>query len=312
MSAMSVMSTTRATSRRRASFRRGATFSDLAHQYQLGAVLRIFAPHPGQTLYWSLFSGLSLLAGTCCALLMATTFSEESAQGVVPPLALLCGLPLFLVFCLGLGAWILLGPRVEVLRMRVAICERGLLWCGRRLQVIRWEDMHVLWCDASLEHATRVRLTGPDKRFVVVPLYLDEWRTLVRWLERDITARLFPRVLMQYERTHVACFGPLMLTPQGIVLAHRPTIPWHEVYVIEREKMLVLVRREPETGATSVWANIPFTQLPNRCIFEALMKHCVRVSLSPADTMSPPVRARTTRVLTQKHPFLKREARGGN
>lgn len=272
--------------------------SDLAHEYHLGAVLRVFAPHLSRTLFWSLFSGMCLLSGIGCVVLEATVLSEESAQGVVPPVALLCGFPLFIVFCLGLGAWIVLGPRMETQRMCVVVCERGLLWCGRRLQVIRWEDMHVLWCDASLEHATKVRLSGPERRSVMIPLYLEEWRTLVRWIERDMTARLFPRTLAQYERTHVARFGSITLTPRGLVLAHRPVLSWQEVSVLEREKMLVVVRVERGTGAITPWGRIPCTQIPNRCIFEALMKHCVRVSLSSSVNRSST--SAKTRIFTHK------------
>ncbi len=271
--------------------------ASLADNYQIGSVLRLFAPHPNVTLFWSILGGMSLLASITIAILTATTLSAESSTGGTSLLALVCGLPLLVLVCLGCGAWILVGPRVEAQQMRVAVCEGGLLWCGRHLQVIRWDDIHVLWRNASLKQATKVRLTGPGRRAVVMPLYLDEWRTLVRWIERDMTAQLFPRILAQFERQHVARFGPITLTRRGIVVAHRPPLSWHEAYFVERGETLVLVRVEPETETMTVWAHVPFAQIPNHCVLKALFDHCFRVSLSPAHAPSTqlPKTSRTTR-----------------
>jgi hypothetical protein len=106
---------------------------------------------------------------------------------------------------------------------RVLVCRCGLIYLRRGAEVVRWDDVEVLWCesaspggDALLGNPRfRVRRRSDGREFVFSN-FLPRVDSLGYFIEKKTLAHLLPPARAALDAGEVLAFGPLALSRFGV------------------------------------------------------------------------------------------------
>lgn len=250
-------------------------------QSRLGPIARVHRVRSGlrRTQFWAAVT-LAAAAGAAWLFAAARGLIAYTAYGplLVPRWV---GAPLALGLALALGAAWMAARAWRASRVRVRLHASGLaILRGRRGQALTWGDVRRVWSRAErtglpgLPGTRRVRLEieAVDGRRLRLDDRLEDFESLAA----AVKAGVYPRLLAEYTRAfngrEPIQFGPLRLTPDGVVDPRRgELIGWKEIRgaSLAGGRVLIETARPGRRAALRVTAHrVPNVELCTQLIQE--------------------------------------------
>lgn len=201
----------------------------------------------------------------------------------------------------GLGLWLILWP-LPYLGLRVEVDADGVTvrrWYGTTQ--LGWETLEAFWWNADKTYLegrrsgasvyTLVDLTG--KRLRLRSEFIDNGRDLGPVLEEYVGEFLTPVLSKKLQRGKEIDFGPLTVTPEGLVYKDKE-LSWDEVAEIGlRDGGEVVVQQQ---DGWSTWFRSPMSRIPNiPVLFQIVGQRLVRTAVQNVkeepEAASAPARA---------------------
>lgn len=192
---------------------------------------------------------------------------------------------LILICSLILAPWLsnVIGSEVTVSLQNTEfyLCTNGLMMIkGKRVQALRWEQIQAI---------QRGRTHNIWRPYYI--LYLDEGKAItLRWsligegikelgktIEREISQRLLPEAIVNYEAGQMLNFGSITVTAQGLTFEdEQQSLPWERFATIDYYNghsfngHSFAIR---EGATASIWQEIEVETMLNFCVFLPLTTH---------------------------------------
>lgn len=210
-----------------------------------------------------------------------------------------------------IGGWTLLAPLASPHR-RLYLCPKGLIYVRRKLEVIRWDQIALLYkelyaADENAKHSSPLKnytiLREDGKQFVLssdLP-YLDR---LGGFMEREITRYLLSGSIATYEANLAQSFGVLLVDRRGITLRNTLTsanihakpqssrlLPWSDFERVALDETTLSLHRRGDSWA---WATLSVSGLPNLYVFKGLTEHVAKnlhIPITEPIVTEPPVQS---------------------
>jgi hypothetical protein len=240
-----------------------ANITQFITTYQLGVPLAEYKSRPIRTILW----GITLII-----------------VGLLLMLALFAGISLtsILLFLFGLGLLATGIYRITVASKnrgtRIYVCSGGLMRiAGDTSEAMRWDQATTLW-EVYSGHSYRgnssyyleeYKLLATDGNELAIPKVFSNFKQLGTDIKQQIINHLLPGVLAAFNAGQQIHFGEISVGPHGITFDNgQKTIPWNELGVVNLAGGVVMVKKH---GHLLVEKNIPITNIPNACVFKALV-----------------------------------------
>ncbi len=174
---------------------------------------------------------------------------------------------------------------------QIVIFSDGLLYVhekvhGEQLDVARWDEIEQVqveyadWVQSSdIKYYTIVRRDGTWFRIKVGPIIWKRDKTFRAAIEREVTQRLLPAAITQFEQDGAVSFGELSVEREdirgwfkdGSGQERLKEIPWSEIEGIQTRKQDISLLKTDQRRERIPYSYSATT--PNLFVFTALVKH---------------------------------------
>ncbi len=176
-----------------------------------------------------------------------------------------------------------LGYHLDVTHQKTSltVCERGLLGYNestRDVLSIPWDTIELVWFEVARDYSSG----AGEKRRRYGWRYVFQCNDGQRFtfaghegvlalnyvVDKEINARLLPRVIAAYDAGRPVSFGAIQVSQEGLQVGHK-AIPWQNILSIEMEGDQIIVRL-PDWEH---WVGNSKAATPNFSVFKALIQY---------------------------------------
>lgn len=172
----------------------------------------------------------------------------------------------------------------------VSLYERGFVYHeGRKLQAVTWEQIRFverLALPRKKMPRRYYKLILKDAAEITLPIIIARLQELGEAIESEMTQRLLPGVLADYDAHKPVVFLGFCLNQDGVSKSDESLL-WSQVEQVNLAKEKLTIK---EKGVAKDWLSMPAAQVRNMCVLEALLGRIREDQVFSMDDFPAPIK----------------------